>query len=283
MLGRMRLAATAVLAAAALVLLLPFHLIGMAVGGRAASVVTVFWHRFALTLMGVRVVVTGAPDAGRPLLLLANHVSWLDIPVLASLAPLSFVAKNEVAGWPVFGWLARLQRSVFVDRERRRATGEQADELAGRLSAGDIVVLFAEGTSSDGNRVLPFRSALVGAAQRAAAGGGEAVVQPVAIAYPRMLGLPVGRRHRPRIAWYGGMDLLPHLRHVLSLGGIDVHIVFGPAWRLAPGTDRKRVSAAAGAFVRRTVAALNAGRTPEEVAELNGCAPSRDAAFQLHG
>jgi 1-acyl-sn-glycerol-3-phosphate acyltransferase len=282
MLGRMRLAATAVLTAAALIVLVPFHLAGMAIGGRAAGALTVPWHRFALKLMGVRVTVTGTPDAGRPLLLLSNHVSWLDIPVLASLGPVSFVAKKEVATWPLFGWLARLQRSVFVDRERRRATGDQADELAGRLSAGDIVVLFAEGTSSDGNRVLPFRSALVGAAQRAA-GGGEAAVQPVAIAYPRMLGLPIGRRHRPRIAWYGGMDLLPHLGNVLSLGGIDVHVVFGPAWRLGPGTDRKRVTAAAGDFARRTVAALNAGYPPEVAAELNGGAPSRDAAFQLHG
>ena len=127
------------------------------------------------------------------------------------------------------------------------------------------MVLFAEGTSSDGNKVLPFRSALVGAAQMAIGEGAAATVQPVAIAYQRMLGLPLGRQHRPLVAWYGGTDLLPHLKRVLSEGGIDVQVVFGPARRLAAGDDRKRATLEAGEMVRRTVAALNAGRSADEV------------------
>ena len=125
------------------------------------------WQRFVCFLIGIRITVTGAPAAERPLLLLSNHNSWLDIPILAAVAPVSFIAKKEVAGWPVVGFLAKAQRSVFVDRTRRHATGAHADEVASRLSKGDIMVLFAEGTSSDGNKVLPFRSALVGAAQMA--------------------------------------------------------------------------------------------------------------------
>jgi 1-acyl-sn-glycerol-3-phosphate acyltransferase len=115
--------------------------------------------------------------------------------------------------------------------------------------------------------VLPFRSALVGAAQRAIEDGGAATVQPVAIAYRRMLGLPLGRQHRPRIAWYGGTDLLPHLKRVLSEGGVDVHVVFGPARTLTARDDRKAVTQEAGALVRRLVAALNAGRAPTELLE----------------
>ena len=225
-----------------------------------------YWHRLVLRLIGVRVHVTGEIARERPLLLLSNHMSWLDIEVLGALAPVSFVAKKEVAGWPVFGWLARLQRSVFIDRDRRHTAGSQAEEMASRLSQGDIIVLFAEGTSSDGNRVLPFRSALVGAAQLAMAGEngqGTAIVQPVAIAYTRMGGLPLGRQHRPHVAWYGGMDLGPHLARVLAEGGIDVEVVFCPPRRLGAGADRKRVTAEAGVLVRRLVAGLNAGHAPE--------------------
>jgi 1-acyl-sn-glycerol-3-phosphate acyltransferase len=265
MLAQIRFAGTVALAALALAILLPFHLVAVAIGGPSSMKVAQLWQRFACFLIGIRVTVTGAPAKDRPLLLLSNHNSWLDIPVLASIAPVSFVAKSEVATWPVVSFLARAQRTVFVDRNSRHATGAQADEVAGRLSKGDIIVLFAEGTSSDGNKVLPFRSALVGAAQRAIGDDGAATVQPVAVAYRKMLGLPLGRQHRPLVAWYGGTDLLPHLKRVLSQGGIDVHVVFGPARKLSARDDRKAVTQEAGALVRRLVAALNGGRSPSEV------------------
>ena len=268
MVGAVRFWGTAVLAGLAFVLLLPFHLVAVWTGGRHRMAVARLWQRFACFLMGIRITVTGAPARERPLLLLANHISWLDIPVLAAVAPVSFIAKQEVAAWPIVGWLAKAQRSVFIDRERRHATGAKADEVAGRLSRGDIIVLFAEGTSSDGNHVLPFRSALVGAAQRAVGEGGAATVQPIAIAYRRILGLPLGRQHRSRIAWYGGMDLLPHVKRILSDGGIDVQVAFGPPRTMYASDDRKVVTQAAGQLVRRMVAGMNAGRpAPECMAE----------------
>jgi 1-acyl-sn-glycerol-3-phosphate acyltransferase len=270
-LGNLRFYGTAALAALALLVLLPFHVVAMALSGRASMAVARLWQRFVCRLMGIRITVTGKPAEGRPLLLLANHTSWLDIPILASVAPVSFVAKKEVGTWPVVSFLAKAQRSVFIDRDRRQATGEQAAEMAGRLSKGDIIVLFAEGTSSDGNRVLPFRSALVGAAQKAIGTGGAATVQPVAIAYQKMLGLPLGRQHRPLVAWYGGTDLLPHLKRVLSEGGIDVHVVFGPARQLTAQENRKVLTQEAGVLVQKLVAAMNAGRAPETV-----LSPDRD-------
>jgi 1-acyl-sn-glycerol-3-phosphate acyltransferase len=266
--GKVRFFGTAILAVLALGLLLPFHLANVALNRRSTMAVARIWQRFVCFLMGVRVTVTGAPARERPLLLLANHTSWLDIPILASVAPVSFIAKQEVAGWPLVGFLAKAQRSVFIDRQRRHAAGAQAGEVASRLSKGDIMVLFAEGTSSDGNHVLPFRSALVGAAQLAIPEGGSATVQPVAIAYQRMLGLPLGRQHRPRVAWYGGTDLLPHLKRVLSDGGIDVEVVFGPARRLSARDDRKAVTQEAGDLVRRLVAEINAGRPAAQVLRL---------------
>jgi 1-acyl-sn-glycerol-3-phosphate acyltransferase len=283
MLGNIRFYGTVLLATVALFALLPFHFIATRIGGRSSMKVAQLWQRFACFLIGIRVHVTGAPSDDRPLLLLSNHSSWIDIVVLASVAPLSFIAKQEVAGWPVVGFLARTQRTVFVDRDRRQATGVQADAVAGRLSQGDIIVLFAEGTSSDGNQVLPFRSALVGAAQRAIGDGGSATVQPVAIAYRRMLGIPLGRQHRPAVAWYGGADLAPHLKRILSEGGIDVEVVFGPPQRLGARDNRKKVTDAAGTLVKRLVARLNAGRPIDDL--LNPAplpAPSREAAFPLN-
>jgi lyso-ornithine lipid O-acyltransferase len=273
-LGQIRFYGTVLLAALALVVLLPFHFIALYVSGRSTMKVAQLWQRFVCFLIGIRITVTGMPADERPLLLLSNHNSWLDIPILASVAPVSFVAKREVASWPMVGFLARTQRTVFVDRDRRHATGAQADEIAGRLSKGDILVLFAEGTSSDGNKVLPFRSALVGAAQRTIEDGGVATVQPVAIAYKRMLGLPLGRQHRPLVAWYGGTDLLPHLKRILSEGGIDVNVVFGPARTLSAADNRKAATQQAGDLVRKLVSALNGGRDPSDVLEAAAQAPA---------
>lgn len=119
-----------------------------------------FFHRVVACLFGFRIRTVGQMHEGRPLLLVANHTSWSDIVVLSAVGPVSFIAKSEVRDWPVFGMFAVLQRTVFVERERRGKTGEQTSEIARRLATDDAMVLFAEGTTSDGNRVLPFKTAL---------------------------------------------------------------------------------------------------------------------------
>jgi lyso-ornithine lipid O-acyltransferase len=212
----------------------------------------VHFHRMALRALGVRVLVTGTPEAGRPLLIAANHASWLDIIVLGSLLPVSFIAKAEVAGWPIFGTLARLQRTVFVERERRSRTREQAEEIAGRLADGDAMVLFPEGTTGDGNGVLTFRSSLLGAARAAMDAGGHThvLVQPVAIAYVSLHGLPMGRQWRPLAAWTGGQQLPGHLLAIAREGALDVRVIFGEPIAFDRDGDRKRVTAAAEAAVR---------------------------------
>ncbi|MBB3770722.1 1-acyl-sn-glycerol-3-phosphate acyltransferase [Angulomicrobium tetraedrale] len=230
----------------------------------ARRTLPLLYHRIVLALVGVRVRVVGAPATARPLLLVSNHVSWLDICVLGSCLPLCFVAKAEVAGWPGIGLLAKLQRTIFVDRTSRAATGKVAGEMAARMNDGDPVVLFAEGTSSDGNRVLQFRSALIGAARAtlgegAAAGdaAGAAILQPLAIAYVRQNGVPLGRAGRPRLAWYGDMDLAPHLLAVLRRGAVDVEVHFGAP--LDAG-DRKAATLRAEAASRTMLARALTGR-----------------------
>ncbi len=219
------------------------------------------YHRIVLKALGVRVTVKGAPDPHRPLLILSNHTSWLDIPVIGSLTPLFFVAKSEVASWPLIGLLARFQRTVFVDRQKRQATGDVNREIAERLVDGDPVVLFAEGTSGDGNRVLPFRTALVGAVRDVFSTHDVVVVQPLVVAYTRVQGLPMGRSLRPLASWYGDMELAPHLLAVLREGALDVEVTFAPPLRLDAGHDRKSVTRAAEECVRRQLAASLSGRS----------------------
>lgn len=157
--------------------------------------IPVFYHRFVCRLLGVRVRATGAPVAGRPLLIVANHSSWLDISIITSLVPVVFVAKSEIARWPFFGLLAKLQRTVFVERDRRHKTGAVNAQIARRLAEGDPVLLFGEGTAGDGNRVLPFRTALIGAARDAVASAGDASqvwIQPLSIAYVSQQGIALG-------------------------------------------------------------------------------------------
>lgn len=219
-----------------------------------------WWHRRALAALRVRVRVTGRPVADRPLLVTPNHCSWLDIPVIGSLAPLSFVAKSEVASWPLFGLLARLQRTVFVDRTRRHATGSAASELAGRLGDGDAMVLFPEGTSGRGDEVLPFRSALLGAARSAIVDGGHArvMVQPLVLAYTRLAGRPIDGDDRLRVSWVGDDPLVPHLWGVATAGGVEVEVIWGEPVPFDETTDRKALAAALEARVRtRLLAALD--------------------------
>ncbi len=243
-------------------LLVAVQWVALRLGGDLKRRLPVHFHRVALKVLGVRVTVAGTPAATRPLLIAANHASWLDILVLGSLMPLSFVAKSEVATWPVFGLFAKLQRSIFIERERRSKTAEQAAELGRRLADGDAMVLFAEGTTSDGLVVLPFRSALLGAARTALDAGGHEhmVVQSVAIAYTRLHGLPLGRQWRPLVAWLGDAELVPHLLGIAREGAVDVTVRFGDPIAYDREGDRKTVTAAAERSVRRMLSDAAAGR-----------------------
>jgi len=220
--------------------------------------IPVFYHRFVCWLLGIRVRRVGVPISARPLLIVANHSSWLDISVITAQAPVVFVAKSEIARWPFFGLLAKLQRTVFVERDRRQKTAEVNAEIAQRLAEGDPVLLFGEGTAGDGNRVLPFRTALIGAAGAALAEHtGEIWIQPLSIAYLSQHGIPLGRYLRPRAAWYGKMGLVPHIARIARLGAIDVAVTWGEPIAYNGKTDRKVLARDLESAIRRfTIAAL---------------------------
>lgn len=229
--------------------LMPLQQLFLWFSPRLARDFPMHYHRLLCRILGVKVEVVGTAPSGGPLLIASNHVSWLDIVVLSSVAPVSFVAKKEVAGWPLFGSLARLQRTIFVDRDRRHTTGGARDDMRDRLRAGDIMVLFAEGTSGDGRSVLPFKSSFFGAADEPGV-----LVQPVTLAYRGHCNLPMTRRLLPAYAWYGDMDLAPHILGALRAGPIEVTVVCHPPLSLSGELNRKGLARHAEEQVRRGLA-----------------------------
>lgn len=219
------------------------------------------YYRVLCRLLRISVRVDGVRARQRAVLYVSNHVSWADILVIGSVTPVAFVAKREVANWPLVGITAKLQRTVFVDRERRQQAGEAVAEIVKRLASGTSVVLFAEGTSSDGNRVLPFRSALIGAVREAAANGGRnVVIQPMSICYVGTHGIPMGRQHRPLAAWYGDLDFMPHIKTFIERGAVDAVVSFGEPVPLDGAIDRKALTKHLEGAVRHLMAAALRGR-----------------------
>lgn len=235
--SHLRAAARVALAAAWFALCVPVQAAALAAGSRLAARFPPVFHRGVCRIFGIRVRSVGGPCGGGPVLFVGNHASWLDIVVMGALAPASFVAKAEIAGWPFFGWLAKLQRSVFVDRRRSRA-GVHGRALVARLAAGDSIVVFPEGTSGDGNRVRRFRSSMFVLPE--GGGGGGVQVQPFSICYSGLNGLPLARRNRPLLAWTGEAELLPHIWRALGLARIEVTVTFHPP--CPAGADRKKLA-----------------------------------------
>ncbi|HMH66172.1 MAG TPA: lysophospholipid acyltransferase family protein, partial [Rhizomicrobium sp.] len=239
---------------------MPLQWLLLKLGSRAARTFPNRYHKVVAALFGIHIRIVGAPVTGEGVLMVANHTSWADIIIFSAATPLSFVSKAEVARWPLFGTLARLQRSVFVERTRRSATGETRDVIRDRLLAGDTLLLFPEGTSHDGNTVLPFKSALLGAAEARLADGAHVKVQPVSTAFTGLHGMPMGRENRPLFAWYGDMEMVPHLWEALLAGPLDVVVRFHEPLSL-DGMDRKTLAARTEEIVRNGQAEALAGRS----------------------
>jgi 1-acyl-sn-glycerol-3-phosphate acyltransferase len=196
-----------------------------------------YWATFT-RLMGIRVRVIGKPvcgsGGGRSIVFVANHSSWVDVPVVGGVLNGCFVAKGDVAKWPVISTIARLGRTVFVSRQRG-STARERDAMRQVLDRGDNLILFPEGTSSDGSRVLPFRSAFFALAE-IRPGTDPArlpLIQPVSVVYDRLDGLPAGRASRPVFAWYGDMDIASHFwrlgQHVGLRATVLLHAPLDPA------------------------------------------------------
>ena len=218
-----------------------------------------YWALFS-RLMGVHVRVIGARavrPAGRSVVYVSNHSSWVDVPVVGGVLDGAFIAKGEVAGWPLINVIAWLGRTVFVTR-RRGATGRERDLMRARLRGGDNLILFPEGTSSDGSRVLPFRSAFFAVAE--ASDGPPPLIQPVSVVYDRLGGLPTGRASRPMFAWYGDMDIASHFWRLAQHSGLRVTVLLHAPLDAAWYPDRKALAQAVWRIVADGAATLRQNR-----------------------
>lgn len=243
----------------------PYALLVMPLGRRglpaARWVARTYW-RVVAAIVGFNIQVRGEMSGERPTLFVANHASYLDIIVLGSLLPAVFIAKKEVSQWPGIGLIAKLGRTTFVDRRPRQSLS-QRDEMLTRISADrESMILFPEGTSNDGNRVLPFKSALLSVAESLAGDGAALPIQPVTVAYTRTDNLPIGRVWRPFYAWYGDMELAPHLWDLLGLGRTTIEVTFHKPVRLEEFGSRKALSDHCHDIIASTLVQANAGRLP---------------------
>lgn len=231
-----------------LVMVPPQILVLLFTRGPAAYTIPQIWHRGICRIFGLRVVVTGTPLHDRQTLFVANHVSYLDIPVMGSILRASFVAKNEVAGWPVFGWLSRLQQTAFISRSRADAQREK-NALSNMIAAGKSIILFPEGTSTDGRDVAPFKSSLFSLTLENT--DRVMTIQPVTLVIETVDGHPAtGQDMRDLYAWYGDMTMPPHLAAFTRSRGATIRLVFHPPIDPAGFADRKALADACCTAVR---------------------------------
>ena len=230
-----------------------------------------YWALFS-RMLGLRVRVIGqrASDPQRPMLFVSNHSSWVDVPVLGGVLDGCFIAKADVAGWPVVSTIARLGRTAFVSRQRG-TTARERDAMRGRLAQGDNLILFPEGTSSDGSRVLPFRSSFFALAESANAP--PPLIQPVSVVYDRLGGLPTGRASRPVFAWYGDMDIASHFWRLGQQSGLRVTVLLHAPLDPARFGDRKALSHAVWKIVADGAATLRQNRAARPLGAIEGTDP----------
>ena len=236
----------------------PVQAVALVLPGRAKARLPVIYWAGCCRCLGLRVRVIGKPVCGGlPTVFVSNHSSWMDIPALGSCLPACFIAKAEVGRWPVISIIARLGRTVFVSRRMTGAARENAD-IARRLHDGDSLILFPEGTTSDGARVMPFRSAFLAVAESAQ----PHVLQPVSIVYDEIDFLPVRRSDRALFAWFGDMDLASHFARIARHRGLRVTIELHPPVAADVGLTRKQLARTVWRQVAMSAAEIRRNRAP---------------------
>lgn len=254
----------------ACLVLFPTYALLRALRPQWARPVQALWCRWCLAICGLDVAVIGKPRSDGPTLYVANHVSYLDIPVMGAFVNATFVAKAEVGRWPLFGTAARITRTILINRVGSESLA-QRQELLRRLAAGENLMLFAEGTTSDGSGVLPFKSPLFSIAEHTPAEQGLQV-QPISIAYVRLRdGTPLTGPLRALYCWFGHADLMPHLTRVMGLPGAVVELRFH-APIAAANIGRKQLARLAEKAVAEGVAAAHGGSVVDDANAVHAAA-----------
>jgi len=253
-------------------LLVPPYLLIFLLGRKLRRPMVALWHRGVCTMIGMKVTTYGHPSKSQRVLLAGNHISYLDIPILASCLDMTFVAKADVASWPFFGFLAKIAQTAFIERKPSKAR-LQKKELKKRILTGEKLMIFPEGTSSNGDQVLPFKSALFEMVMEEDLRN-ICTIQPITIAFSRTHSAQaLTQDQRDCFAWYGDITLGPHLWNVFCLPGVEVDVIFHPPAQACDFANRKEL--AQWTHSRCAVGLSNLNKSPdtetsdvEETAEL---------------
>ena len=219
--------------------LLPFQLVIVFLIKKNTYIIPYFFHNLCRRIFGIKIKICGKASGNFPVLFISNHASYLDILILGSIFKTSFVAKKEVAKWPLFGILAKLQNTIFIDR-KISSLKKQENQIVEHLNKKKNLVIFPEGTSSDGNRVLPFKSSLFNIFEKNL--NSRIFVQTITIVYKKINGIPMNRIDRKNITWHSNMDLIPNIFNVLKKLSIEVEIIFNDEFLPNKEYDRKKIA-----------------------------------------
>jgi 1-acyl-sn-glycerol-3-phosphate acyltransferase len=230
-----------------------------------------FFHWGLCKIFGLRLSVTGHLSKQRSTLYIANHVSYLDLFLLGSIVPGYFVAKSEVSGWPLLGKLARLQNTIFIERNSRRAR-EQIEIMQRQLAGGHNLILFPEGTSTEGAHVEPFKSSLFHATESKS--NVDISIQSMTLAYTHHKGLKMTQPIRDYYAWYATMPFLSHFIQALGMRNADIELIFHAPVRLSDFGSRKACaehcwSAVNSALSERIKPSTSHGLQPDRISAIN--------------
>ena len=219
--------------------LLPFQFIIVFFIKNYTYIIPYFYHKICLRIFGIKIKTFGKVSINFPILLISNHASYLDIIILGSLFKTSFIAKKEISKWPLLGILAKLQNTIFIDR-RVSSLKNQENQIIKHLNEKKNLVIFPEGTSSDGNRVLPFKSSLFNIFEKNL--NSKILVQTITIVYKKINGIPMNRIERKNITWHSNMDLIPNIFNVLKKLSIEVEVIFNDEFLPSKEYDRKKLA-----------------------------------------
>ncbi|MEM1044757.1 MAG: lysophospholipid acyltransferase family protein [Pseudomonadota bacterium] len=254
MIPALRASIAILILAAATLVCIPVQWLALRLGWRLRETLPQAWHRLVLGLGGIKVTVHGRETTDRPLMIAANHISWIDIPVIASLTPVRFAVDMQSIRHPILRLFAHLQPCLFLEVD-----GPTMAESVGTTETP--LVVFAEGTTGAGNSVLPFRPDLIGSGGAATAVPDRPLwVQPLSIAYTNVQGLPMGRQFRPVAAWTGHTRLLPHVWTVFREYSIDAVVSWGAPFQ--GDSDSHSVAGKTEESVRIMTANVLTGRDP---------------------
>ena len=230
-------------------------------GWALARRIPTFFARSTCAILGLRFRFEGEPLGPKPRMIVSNHLSWSDILVFAARETPCFVAKSEVANWPLLGAFARVQDTIFVRRGNRADVPRVNEAMADRMVGGEDVLLFGEGTSSDGEGVLSFKPSHFAAARDALRRYPQVLgvtVQPAAIAYTHARGKELDAAGRRRLAWFGDAELAPHIWLLLKSAPVECIVLFGAPITFDSNSDRKAVALETERRVRDLAAAQSA-------------------------